>query len=336
MERSQYWMYMKREQIHKSHIEAKVGDDNNNYSWEERAFAEDAARILGGSIWPPRSYSCTFCKREFRSAQALGGHMNIHRRDRARLKQNLSLHNYEPFDDDDHHHHKNDFKSLLGNHHFSAADEISTQIDCCLSAYSCPATTITTTRFSPSRFSTTTSTRENCGVQHNISPCFSSSSFPIILGQNMGSPNSEPDQGVVNAKEYNFNGLDCNDYVETSLSVGQKSSPSGDRASISCKRLKTSISSPPVFLKPCSNAKSLAFQPAEIFHGHNHGIEDLDLELRLGKQQKVNKLQVRTGIRDEENLTIKGIAVYEGNSATLFPLWTTLILVHLLLLGFTW
>ncbi|KAK1362524.1 transcriptional regulator SUPERMAN-like [Heracleum sosnowskyi] len=35
--------------------------------------------------WPPRSYSCSFCKREFRSAQALGGHMNVHRRDRARL-----------------------------------------------------------------------------------------------------------------------------------------------------------------------------------------------------------------------------------------------------------
>lgn len=37
--------------------------------------------------WPPRSYTCSFCKREFRSAQALGGHMNVHRRDRARLRQ---------------------------------------------------------------------------------------------------------------------------------------------------------------------------------------------------------------------------------------------------------
>ncbi|CAI0470644.1 unnamed protein product [Linum tenue] len=56
-------------------------------SWEEQAFAEDASGALGGCIWPPRSYSCTFCRREFRSAQALGGHMNVHRRDRARLKQ---------------------------------------------------------------------------------------------------------------------------------------------------------------------------------------------------------------------------------------------------------
>ncbi|KAK4755707.1 hypothetical protein SAY87_009464 [Trapa incisa] len=42
---------------------------------------------LTGISWPPRSYSCSFCKREFRSAQALGGHMNVHRRDRARLRQ---------------------------------------------------------------------------------------------------------------------------------------------------------------------------------------------------------------------------------------------------------
>jgi C2H2-type zinc finger len=52
-------------------------------SWEEQAFAQDTLM----HVWPPRSYSCTFCQREFRSAQALGGHMNVHRRDRARLRQ---------------------------------------------------------------------------------------------------------------------------------------------------------------------------------------------------------------------------------------------------------
>ncbi|KAJ6405730.1 hypothetical protein OIU84_013651 [Salix udensis] len=40
-----------------------------------------------GISWPQRNYTCSFCKREFSSAQALGGHMNVHRRDRARLKQ---------------------------------------------------------------------------------------------------------------------------------------------------------------------------------------------------------------------------------------------------------
>ncbi|XP_021757247.1 probable transcriptional regulator RABBIT EARS [Chenopodium quinoa] len=67
-------------------------------SWEdyqeEAAFAKDAIRgVQGRSIWPQRSYSCSFCKREFRSAQALGGHMNVHRRDRALLKQVTSSHN---------------------------------------------------------------------------------------------------------------------------------------------------------------------------------------------------------------------------------------------------
>ncbi|KAG8376938.1 hypothetical protein BUALT_Bualt09G0116100 [Buddleja alternifolia] len=33
------------------------------------------------------SYRCTFCKRGFSNAQALGGHMNIHRKDRAKLRE---------------------------------------------------------------------------------------------------------------------------------------------------------------------------------------------------------------------------------------------------------
>ncbi|KAI4384488.1 hypothetical protein MLD38_002638 [Melastoma candidum] len=56
-------------------------------TWEERAFAEDASGEFGGYLWPPRSYTCSYCSREFMSAQALGGHMNVHRRDRALLRQ---------------------------------------------------------------------------------------------------------------------------------------------------------------------------------------------------------------------------------------------------------
>ncbi|CAH8361477.1 unnamed protein product [Eruca vesicaria subsp. sativa] len=48
-------------------------------------YQQDHEYLLGFA-WPPRSYTCSFCKREFRSAQALGGHMNVHRRDRARLR----------------------------------------------------------------------------------------------------------------------------------------------------------------------------------------------------------------------------------------------------------
>ncbi|KAL2317186.1 hypothetical protein Fmac_031062 [Flemingia macrophylla] len=249
-------MHMKRERIIlKSHLEAELAEDDKkkNYSWQEET--EDAARIFAGSMWSPRSYSCTFCKREFRSAQALGGHMNIHRRDRARLKQNPTPGNnfHEPL------HSINGFKSLLGSHHLYAASEISTQIDCGLGSYhSSPATTITTTR------------QENYG-QHNCSPYCCSPS--VVLGEK-------------NILWYKFNGLGSDNYVETSLPVGltsplfgQKSSPTGDTASIiSCKRCSKSYD------------KCLAFQPSEeIPLGLTHEMEDLDLELRLGKQQKVDQ-----------------------------------------------
>ncbi|CAN4078205.1 unnamed protein product [Withania somnifera] len=65
---------------------ATIQDDDD--LWEVRAFEEDTGNAMG-TTWPPRSYTCTFCRREFRSAQALGGHMNVHRRDRARLHQAL-------------------------------------------------------------------------------------------------------------------------------------------------------------------------------------------------------------------------------------------------------
>ncbi|KVH94330.1 transcriptional regulator SUPERMAN-like [Cynara cardunculus var. scolymus] len=55
-----------------------------------------------------RSYECVFCKRGFTTAQALGGHMNIHRKDRAKNSNRSSYSssnnrssNYKQ-DDDDH------------------------------------------------------------------------------------------------------------------------------------------------------------------------------------------------------------------------------------------
>ncbi|KAL4341132.1 hypothetical protein GQ457_08G010880 [Hibiscus cannabinus] len=91
MEQARCWMLMRRGEFLKSRFQV-----SSNESWEEKAFAEDAAGCLGlggRCIWPPRSYTCSFCRREFRSAQALGGHMNVHRRDRAKLKQSHSPNN---------------------------------------------------------------------------------------------------------------------------------------------------------------------------------------------------------------------------------------------------
>ncbi|KAK9016250.1 hypothetical protein V6N11_078753 [Hibiscus sabdariffa] len=97
MEQARYWMWTKRRSDGLSSHDSSTNVAAYYDSWEEQAFAEDAAGPLGGCIWPPRSYSCSFCGREFRSAQALGGHMNVHRRDRARLKQSPPT---DPHDDD--------------------------------------------------------------------------------------------------------------------------------------------------------------------------------------------------------------------------------------------
>ncbi|KAL1546322.1 transcriptional regulator TAC1-like [Salvia divinorum] len=44
-----------------------------------------------------KSFRCSFCDRGFSNAQALGGHMNIHRKDRAKLKD-LSDENFLSLD----------------------------------------------------------------------------------------------------------------------------------------------------------------------------------------------------------------------------------------------
>ncbi|XP_008785600.1 zinc finger protein 10-like [Phoenix dactylifera] len=57
----------------------------DDLSSEEPEMAEPGENG-GSSTHAGRSYDCIFCKRGFCNAQALGGHMNIHRKDRAKLK----------------------------------------------------------------------------------------------------------------------------------------------------------------------------------------------------------------------------------------------------------
>ncbi|KAL6201659.1 hypothetical protein ACLB2K_025371 [Fragaria x ananassa] len=47
---------------------------------------EDVEVYMNGHPWPPRCHICDFCKREFKCAQSLGGHMNVHRKERAILR----------------------------------------------------------------------------------------------------------------------------------------------------------------------------------------------------------------------------------------------------------
>lgn len=53
------------------------------------SISENIHQRLDDSLNQSRSYICSFCIRGFSNAQALGGHMNIHRRDRAKLRQKL-------------------------------------------------------------------------------------------------------------------------------------------------------------------------------------------------------------------------------------------------------
>lgn len=78
-------MMMRNQGSNKSNISASsIKDSWPNCNMSGCYGEED---YMSGFSWPPRSYTCSFCKREFRSAQALGGHMNVHRKDRARLRQ---------------------------------------------------------------------------------------------------------------------------------------------------------------------------------------------------------------------------------------------------------
>ncbi|PHU05361.1 Transcriptional regulator TAC1 [Capsicum chinense] len=53
-------------------------DSNKILTWRSE-------ELLG--LGQVKFYRCSFCKRGFSNAQALGGHMNIHRRDRAKLRE---------------------------------------------------------------------------------------------------------------------------------------------------------------------------------------------------------------------------------------------------------
>nr|GLL43603.1 transcriptional regulator SUPERMAN-like [Ipomoea trifida] len=56
--------------------------------------SEDSDHRPEDNVGVGRSYECAFCKRGFTNAQALGGHMNIHRKDKlkAAKQNNISHH----------------------------------------------------------------------------------------------------------------------------------------------------------------------------------------------------------------------------------------------------
>lgn len=222
---------------------------SSSATWEEKAFAEDAAGSLGGGgcIWPPRSYSCSFCMREFRSAQALGGHMNVHRRDRARLKQ------------------------CLHNTTTSTATPIATDHVPLLKTHS--RNFVASCPFSPPRASLTPYSSSNSSTTVAAPASWSDSKPAEQLEKNVTVMRSEEEDHSIMDQD--------RDYVETDLTVGlinsvvrgnkQFGGSCGEDAS-TCKRPKIASASAinsvpfPFFLQSATSSMEA----------------DLDLELRLG------------------------------------------------------
>ncbi|KAF2296107.1 hypothetical protein GH714_036164 [Hevea brasiliensis] len=81
-------------------------------------------------------------------------------------------------------------------------------------------------------------------------------------------------------------GLNRDDFVETDLFMGfnsvvSRKPPSGSYGDISCKRPKATA----FLIKPCSSDR-YNYQP-ELIEPNSTSMEDIDLELRLGKPPKV-------------------------------------------------
>ncbi|XP_021813866.1 zinc finger protein 10 [Prunus avium] len=280
------WQISRKDQIFK--CSPPSPSSMNSTTWEEKAFAADAAGHgpLGGCIWPPRSYSCSFCMREFRSAQALGGHMNVHRRDRARLKQCLNPNNTI------HHHHHHHSQEAHDRHQLSKPSDhdhdhhhqpITSSISCPFSSPSRAPSALVSIQKENS------SGAERAFLSHHSAtsaPSWSDNSKPDHqLEKNIMTREEEDSRCLLGSYDHgDFN-------VETDLSVGlnisvvsrnrSQGGSCGEEASISCKRPKTAtaaISSFPFFLQSEAEVTGLMASSS---------MEDLDLELRLGDPPKV-------------------------------------------------
>ncbi|XP_065859590.1 transcriptional regulator TAC1-like [Euphorbia lathyris] len=85
-----FHLYIFSSQLSNSISQSYIMERNKSSSDEETDRSNEDTAGTG------RSYECVFCKRGFTTAQALGGHMNIHRKDRAKPIRPIS----SKFDED--------------------------------------------------------------------------------------------------------------------------------------------------------------------------------------------------------------------------------------------
>lgn len=308
MEQARYWMWPKRKQASMMSTSTPTSTPPSyDDSWEEQAFAEDAAGPLGGCIWPPRSYSCSFCRREFRSAQALGGHMNVHRRDRARLKQSPNLQTEIINSPHDHNHHNsvpNPFSSLAlqypqqvcalvynpnsHHHHHRPAGGVNIN-----TSPSSPPTICKQEQALFPPYPSSTTALEKRHKMSGVSSPRSRSDLEIFYHDSDHQRHGEKISTIVESAGCREKG----DFVKTDLSVslnlvvchGCPTTMSEEEEALGFKRRRTeTTSSVSSFLKSKS-VERLNCQSEVLLHEHSpRSIEDLDLELRLGDRPKVN------------------------------------------------
>ncbi|CAL0328246.1 unnamed protein product [Lupinus luteus] len=281
-EQGQYKMCTKRKYSMSSNHTSSSPTNNDypssydNSSWEEQAFAKDAAGL--GCIWPPRSYSCSFCRRDFRSAQALGGHMNVHRRDRARLNQQPS----SPKQNEILHHQvQNPLTSgyLYPSSLFGLANTNNTNPN-----YSDPPRDLASSSkvLTPSvnknfREETLNIPLYNSSIFHKTYPTLSSKSLSNLAesGADRISKGWDNDNTDV-AVSLNLNFV-CRAYTPMQFETKEE-----DLISFKKRRKDASI---PFF--PKSGSVETHHKQSQMFEFSPSSIEELDLELRLGYRSKV-------------------------------------------------
>ncbi|URE10788.1 hypothetical protein MUK42_04205 [Musa troglodytarum] len=229
-----------------------VSSSYETESWEEQAFARDSAGDLGSCVWPPRSYSCSFCGREFRSAQALGGHMNVHRRDRAMLKHSPSLDSCAPTGAA-----CPDQRALVNPNPNSSS--ISTRVPAAAS-------------------------RLEWKERDSISPSYSSS----VVGENRKrSIFSAAPTSTESATLQLFSLPELN--LHKRNSQRWKDEDDSDDHNRCSKRVRRTDSVHPFFVLPSSSGETQPLHPEVLKHDHGP-VEELDLELRLGDSPQVKPL----------------------------------------------
>ncbi|PON45841.1 Zinc finger transcription factor [Parasponia andersonii] len=258
-------MWMKRkEALMKTHFEAQPilmmnsSSSSSSPSWEEKAFAEEyaAAGSVGGCIWPPRSYSCSFCMREFKSAQALGGHMNIHRRDRARLKQCLNISPQS--------HHDHDTTSI--DHHGDRS---------CKSLITLDNTNYVNPNSCPISNTTTTTTKATSRISFHSPPCYNPKRNDDI--DDNDDVETDLCVGLKSVVSCRNKPITCQFFQDDN-----DDDDYDDQESVIKRPEAAAISPLEFFFKPCHIHDLLQSEVIGVNASSNsNNMDDLDLELRL-------------------------------------------------------